>query len=405
MSTLQSSPPDTPPRETGAPAAELAARREAMRGRLAEDGLEAALFTDPRDLLYLSGVICSGVLHLPVDREPTLIAHRIADRLEASVPFEVRSLRGRGDIRHAAGGMRRVGVVTARLSASQQTQLVDAASPAAMVDISPALDHLRMRKSDWEIAQIRQASTQAHGAISLARDLIGDGASDLDTQLAVEAWLRRDGHPGLDHGAGNGGPTVVVLAGPDAAVPGYLNAPLGGPGLAPSAPCGPKGHTPSDDEAVIVDLVGHHAGYFADQTQTLQTGELAPQLGSALEVCEEALAAMESSLRAGIPVEQLYAAATDIVNARGLARHWMGAGDSAVRFVGHGIGLAISEPPYVTSRGGMPLEDGTVLALEPKLMFPEVGAVGVEHTYVVRASGAERLTRCLPAGQERAFRE
>ena len=33
-----------------------------------------------------------------------------------------------------------------------------------------------------------------------------------------------------------------------------------------------------------------------------------------------------------------------------------------------------------------------MIAVEPKLIFPGLGAVGLENSYVVRAGGPERLT-------------
>ena len=33
-----------------------------------------------------------------------------------------------------------------------------------------------------------------------------------------------------------------------------------------------------------------------------------------------------------------------------------------------------------------------VFALEPKFVFPEVGAVGIENSYLVTGNGVERLT-------------
>ena len=284
-----------------------------------------------------------------------------------------------------------------RLGADQYAQLSEAAHPADVIDVSVVVDDLRMRKSDWEIDQIRLAAEQAHEALDLADRLVQGGASDLDAQLAVEAWFRRSGHPGLGHGAASEGATVVVLAGPDSAIPAYLNAPLGGPGSGASAPAGPRGCIPADDEPVIVDLVGHHAGYFADQTRTLVRGELSPRLANALEVSEEALAAMVRIPHPGARAADVYSAAAEVVAAAGLIDHWMGVGEAAVKFGGHGIGLAMSEPPYFTPSNDTEVAARTVVALEPKLVFEGLGTVGVEHTYLVHEHGAERLT--LAAGQ------
>ncbi|MDX2451896.1 M24 family metallopeptidase [Desulfosarcina sp.] len=39
------------------------------------------------------------------------------------------------------------------------------------------------------------------------------------------------------------------------------------------------------------------------------------------------------------------------------------------------------------------LEEGMVIALEPKLVFPGKGVVGIENTHVVTRSGLDQLTR------------
>ena len=52
----------------------------------------------------------------------------------------------------------------------------------------------------------------------------------------------------------------------------------------------------------------------------------------------------------------------------------------------------LNEAPALARGVETPLEEGMVLAVEPKLVFPGLGGVGVENSYVVRAGGAERLT-------------
>ena len=70
----------------------------------------------------------------------------------------------------------------------------------------------------------------------------------------------------------------------------------------------------------------------------------------------------------------------------------MGAGDGRVRFVGHCIGLELNEPPYLAHGYAQPLEAGNVVAIEPKLAFTGLGAVGVENSYHVRDDGPVQLT-------------
>ena len=53
--------------------------------------------------------------------------------------------------------------------------------------------------------------------------------------------------------------------------------------------------------------------------------------------------------------------------------------------------------PVLTGRSRDVLEEGMVIAFEPKFVLPGVGAVGIENTYLVTATGVECLT---PAPEE-----
>jgi Xaa-Pro dipeptidase len=70
----------------------------------------------------------------------------------------------------------------------------------------------------------------------------------------------------------------------------------------------------------------------------------------------------------------------------------MGFGPDRMRFVGHAIGLELNEAPALARGVQTPLVDGAVIAVEPKLLYPGLGAVGIENSYVVRAGGPEQLT-------------
>jgi Xaa-Pro aminopeptidase len=70
----------------------------------------------------------------------------------------------------------------------------------------------------------------------------------------------------------------------------------------------------------------------------------------------------------------------------------MGADANRVSFVGHGLGLEVDEPPFLARRSGDIVDEGTVFALEPKFVFADHGAVGIENTYIVGENGVECVT-------------
>ena len=95
----------------------------------------------------------------------------------------------------------------------------------------------------------------------------------------------------------------------------------------------------------------------------------------------------------GVVCEDLYNAAIEIVTKAGFADRFMGVSQQA-RFIGHGIGLEINEAPVLAPRIRRELEEGMVFALEPKIVLPGVGPVGIENSWVVTENGAGKLTIC-----------
>ncbi len=73
-------------------------------------------------------------------------------------------------------------------------------------------------------------------------------------------------------------------------------------------------------------------------------------------------------------------------------KNFMGFGEHRVKFLGHGIGLWIDETPVIAEGFDEPLEEGMVIALEPKKGIPDVGLVGIENTFAVTPRGGRSLT-------------
>ena len=70
----------------------------------------------------------------------------------------------------------------------------------------------------------------------------------------------------------------------------------------------------------------------------------------------------------------------------------MGFGSRKVKFIGHGIGLNIDEYPVIAEGFFEPLEEGMVIALEPKKGIEGIGMVGVENTFIVTPEGGKCIT-------------
>ena len=379
------------------PAEEIARRLIAFRAALVEASIDAALIVEATDLIYLTGVMADAHLLVPANDDPILLVRRSLERVQAESPLEdVRPFRSFKELPPliAELGAKRVGLELDVLPAGQYLRYRDLLPDVDLVDVSMALAGVRAVKSTWELAMISKAAEQVAAAFAAAPALVAEQSTDRAIQIELEHLMRQAGHQGPLRFRGLNGQMFygAVLAGPDGAVAPWADTPLGGPGPSAAVGKGPGGWEIRDGDSVTVDLVGGWEGYLADATRTFFRGTPNPLLAEALAVCETILTELETLMVPGIPAEQLYLRGLELATAAGFGEHWMGYGSSRVKFVGHGIGLEINERPFLAQGFAEPLVAGNVIAVEPKLVFPGVGAVGVENSYVVREGGTERLT-------------
>jgi Xaa-Pro dipeptidase len=384
----------------GVPAAEIERRMTGFQEGLQRDGLDAAVVVESTGLYYLTGTVQDAHLIVPASGEPTYFVRRDLGRAREESPLErvepLRSLRELpAAIRDVAGGVGRVGFELDVLPAAGYLRYQRLLEGIELADCMPAMRRMRMVKSPWELDRIRTAAGQLAAAFAATPDLLEAGMTDRDLQVELEGVLRRAGHQGPVRMRGLNGEVFygAVLAGSDAAVPAASDTPLGGYGPSPAVGRGARAGRIGPGVAVTVDLVGAVDGYLADATRTFWLGDLPEPLATALDVCRGILADVEGELVAGRPWQRAYQRGLELADAAGFGDGYMGVGPSRVTFIGHGVGLEMNEPPFLARGLDEPLEAGNVVAVEPKLVFPGVGAVGVENTYAIRADGPpERLT-------------
>jgi len=116
-----------------------------------------------------------------------------------------------------------------------------------------------------------------------------------------------------------------------------------------------------EGDIVSLDFGAVYKGYVGDSAVTVPVGHVSARARLLLKTTEEALAIGIQKVRAGRHLGDIGAAIQRHVEARGL---------SVVRkYVGHGIGERMHEPPEVPNFGepdkGLVLAPGLVLAIEP----------------------------------------
>ena len=390
-----------PPLTTATPRKELDRRIALFQHDLAEAGLDGALVLQNTDLFYLAGTIQQAHLFVPAAGDPVLMVRKSLARARAESALDhivaLKSPRQIADILAAHGHAppARLGMELDVIPAELYLQYTNLFAGAALSDISPGLRRIRAVKSGYELGLMREAARQADAVAGSVKTFIREGLTEVELAGRVEAEARRRGHQGIVRMRMFGGELFYghLLAGPPAAVPSYLASPTGGTGVSPAVAQGAGFERIKPGEPILLDYVFAWQGYIADHTRIFALGALPPDLLQAHQGMLDLQDVIGRQARPGTPAGDLYATAVAWAADNGWGEWFMGADEQRIRFIGHGVGLELDEYPFLAQGQEMPLAEGMTIALEPKLIIPGRGVVGIENTHVVTAEGLEPLTR------------
>ena len=141
----------------------------------------------------------------------------------------------------------------------------------------------------------------------------------------------------------------------------------------------------SQSDMVTIDFGGRFNGYYSDETVTCALGEPDDKMREVFDIVLEAHDRAISSIKPGVPLKDIDAAARDYIKECGYDDYF-GHG------LGHGVGLEVHEAPRVSPMSKGLTEAGMVFTVEPGIYLPGLGGVRIEDMVVVTADGCRVLT-------------
>lgn len=383
------------------PRSELESRIARLQARLvAASDAEAVFIFQAADLFYFTGTTQDAWLVIGREGPPLLLVRRSLERaraesaLEHILPLEnpreiPRLLAG-----HGLGGLKRVGLEFDVLPVQQYARVGRLFPTMQFVDASALIREVRMVKSPYEIACIRRAAAIQDRMAAKLRDVVRPGMTELALAAEIEAEARRHGHQGIIRTRRFNMECFFghLLSGENGAIPSWMETPTGGTGLSPAVGNGVGRRRIQPHEPILLDYAGACDGYHADQSRLFSLGALADDLVKAHQACLDILAEVLANLRPGAKAGEVFARAVALAERLGYADRFMNTGPAQVSFVGHGVGVELDEIPYLAAGTNLTIEAGMTLAVEPKIVFPGRGIVGVEDTVLVTTGDPEFLT-------------
>ena len=387
--------------DTHTPQSEIDQRIEKIRNRLEENNIGAALLVQRADLLYFAGSVQEAHLYIPVDEEPIFMVFKSLDRAMAESSLSrivpLASPRAVPEFLDQYGykvppviGME-LDVLPANLFFSYQKVFEE----KNLVDISHLIRLVRAIKSPYEIDLMRRAAERSDQVAACVPALLREGMTELELAGKVEAEARKRGHQGTVRMRYWGAEVFYghLMAGPSGAVPSFPRSPTGGSGASPAVAQGPGFRPIQRHEPVLVDYVFALNGYYSDHTRIFSIGEPADEMMAAHSAMLDVQALIKKEAKPGVKSGDIYELAIERTRTLGYDKYFMGVGDQRIRFVGHGIGVELDEYPFLASGQTLELQENMIVAVEPKLIFPGRGVVGIENTHRVTDNGLEQFGR------------
>ncbi len=345
-----------------------------VRGKLKKFKLDAVLLntseiTRSTNLRYLSGFTGSDAailinedrLHLFTDGR-----YKIQSRIE-SPKFRVHITREKiaslvKIIRNL--GVRRLGIEGNRISFDYVSALKKAAKEIEVISFKvQELSDLRIIKEGSELEMIKKA---AHIASLACEELLETGISGRsESEVACQLGsLFKLG------GASAESFETIVASGVRSALP-------------HGSPTEKIIHS---GDLVVIDYGCLFSGYCSDETVTCVVGTPDTEQVKIHQAVKDAHDRAIEAIKPGIRGNELDRVARESISKAGYGKYFL-------HSLGHGVGLEVHEPPYLSPKSKSVIDPGMVFTIEPGIYIEGFGGVRLESLVHLSPTGPEILSR------------
>ena len=370
---------------------EKSTRLKQFQALLAEEA-DLAFFPVSADLEYLTGVPrdipnYGAVMHpgawlegawLTPKQEPVLALPRMTAEFGGLDQVEGIEVRVLGDWDNPAFLVKEI-LASFRLPPTPLVAISEATSgetivalrsllpQAIFVSATKILRTMRVIKSEDEIAIMRQAGAITEATYAAVCGKLRHGMSELDVVTEVDYQLRAHGSlgPSFTTSLYCSGPNHPLLFGQrEETWRRELHAPV----------------------AILFDFGAIYQGFCYDFGRTVFFGEPDAEYQRIYKLVMDSQAAGIAAMQAGqVTTAEVDAAARNVIAEAGY-------GEEFRHRLGHGIGMDVHEPPFLTSDDETAVQAGMLFTVEPSITQFDNFSARVEDVVVARQGGGEPLT-------------
>ena len=373
-------------------------RVEKLQHILQKKQIDVALFFDSRNIFYLTGTGQNSVLLVTAFEPATLFVRRNIDRARDESPIkEIISLTETKQIFRRIEAMNiihRIGLEMGSLRAQQYLRFVKQFPNAEFVNLTPIIERLRAVKDPKEQELIRKSAKVGERVQAICREYLRAGMTELELAGEIKREITKFGSIFAYFNHYWARTPFIIASGENLWARSDFPPVLCGIGGSKAVPHGPSHRIIQNGDMVVVDVATVVEGYTSDHARTYFVGKPTNKYIKRYNSLLKARNIGIEMIRETVTPKEIYRTVEKALPPE-LTEYFQGFGDNRVG-LGHGIGLALDDLPYIVKNSEIPLEKGNVLAFEPKIIIPDWGAIDFEDDLIVRKEKSPEILTHSP---------
>ena len=346
---------------------------EEIQEKLQEKNLDAILVTNPTNVYYLTHMSCDPherllMVVIQKNKVSMLVPAMEYENAKRSVDKSIEIVKyldtedGYMLLMNKVGKLKIVGIEKEHLVVDRLERRAKIFGIEECGRIEEDIKDMRKYKSSSELEKMRVAASLADKAISIAKENLKEGITELELKAIIEFEMKKYAKAmSFD---------TIVLFGKNAA-----------------DPHGESGMTKlQKGDLALFDLGVYYEGYASDETRTLKFGQISEEAEKIYETVKRANMEAIKFAKPGVKFSEVDKVARDIIKEAGYGEYF-------THRLGHGLGLDVHEYPDVSEKTDDKLEENMVFTIEPGIYVPGIAGVRIEDDVVVTKEGCEVLTK------------
>lgn len=346
-------------------------RVKKLTEELKNRGIDALYIGPSTDLEYMSGLDTHpderfrGLMVAADGRAFSMTPLLYREEMEyafGDVPFYAKWDDYEGFTEAFKRGCEHLGIINGKIAFNDGVRAVDMLTLRDALGINcvnggDIISGMRSRKDGEELEMMREASRVIDKVMDDLSHFIKPGMKERDVITKIHSLLEGYGCPQVSF-------EPIVACGANGSMPHYS----GGDEII------------QKNDMVLIDMGCRYKGYCSDTTRTLFVGTPTDEQKMIYDIVLRSQKAGEAAVKPGATGQDVDRAARQVIIDAGYGKYFFNR-------VGHGIGLADHESPYMIEGNTKPLEQGNVFSVEPGIYIADKFGIRIENLIAVKPDG------------------